>query len=646
MGGDARKEEEGRWHRSRPEESGHSLNSHHLSDEGEIEVENGQWHHSGLRHPQRELDYCYQSGADGANLARSAPTAAAGVGAPSRRPAPLMQPPASSAESASISGILQGADSLEHGLLQEAYFMPPLSFGGALMQPMAAASPRPSYDIHLPSNFDFDQDIRDKLLLGQSPLHDDWYPSDSQKARGCDLFFDHVSCFVPFLHQPTFDTASVSPHLILSMLCLGYQYGEDPDCSSDQVGSGVSLSLRCFHRARALIAAAEEEEKANDPARNLSSVQTYLLLQICSMMYLCGSDSSYGLEMHSKMISLARAGGLMQPILVIGSSAAQEDLHSLWHAFVKDESHKRTLFAVHQIDALWYQFLSIPRSISHLEIKHELPCPREYWAASTPSEWAHRQLVARHLHPGQPPVRYADAVRQFLSPEADVDSIPAFDPYGAINIAQFLISSAREVSGWSTMTGKLSMERIEPLRSSLVALRPFIHHPQPGALGATTHTALCEATWEAAMIEMQMWSPSHTSGIVEGSIDGVLSKSVYSAPSCDFLCEPSTVRAIQPHIDWFLRYLDTALPLGGSEAPWIALYAYRAFLLGWNLVRGGIAGAMQAIGIHDGDVDGALAWARKVFRRRQHWQLGKLILLSLDAVERCLGEMSGREPSL
>lgn len=58
--------------------------------------------------------------------------------------------------------------------------------------------------------------------------------------------------------------------------------------------------------------------------------------------------------------------------------------------FIKSESHKRTLFAVHQIDALLYQFLSIPRSLSHLEIKHELPCPDGCWAAPSAAEWAYQ----------------------------------------------------------------------------------------------------------------------------------------------------------------------------------------------------------------------------------------------------------------
>lgn len=314
------------------------------------------------------------------------------------------------------------------------------------------------------------------------------------------------------------------------------------------------------------------------------------------------------------------------------ASATTEDLESLWREFIKTESHKRTAFAVHQIDALWYQFLSIPRSISHLEIKHELPSPEDYWTASSSVEWAHRQLVSRHSGPS---VQYTDAVRQFLSSDADLTSISRFDPYGAINITQFLLSSAREISGWSAMTGMLSMDRLSALRSSLVALSRFIcpeQQPMPSAK-ATTHTTAvsraAEATWETAMIELHMWSPSHTGGIVEASIDAVLNQlTTYLGPSCGIL-ESTTAKAIQPHVNWFLRYLDMTL-MPDSEAPWIAFYAYKAFLIAWQLMHGRVAGAMQVVGVRDGDVEGALGWARKVFERRRRWQLGRLILACLD----------------
>ncbi|CAG8900039.1 unnamed protein product [Penicillium egyptiacum] len=446
-------------------------------------------------------------------------------------------------------------------------------------------------------------------------------PVDTSLAEYCfNTQFWIVSHFLPFLHSSTFDPTQAAPHLVLSILCLAYQYGEDPECG-DQEGSGESFSIRCFHKARALLASDEERSDASTMITTL--VQSYLLLQICAMMYLCGDSSACGLKMHSHMISLARAGQMKQPMTV--ESAATADLESLWREFVKAESHKRTLFAVHQIDALWYQFLSIPRSISHLEIKHNMPCPEEEWSSSFAAECDNllQEMPAPQSHTPMlfdasfPLIRIPSPFRHLT-------------PYGAINIAQFLISSTREISGWATMTRMLSMERFGALRSSLIALSPFIC---PGDhITQTKHATSCAATWETAMIELQIWSPSHTGGIVEGSIDAVLSHSTYIGSS-QFLCDTDTAKAIPPHVNWFLRYLDETLVLG-SEAPWVTLYAYKAFLIAWQLIHVGLPGAMDTVGVHDGDEEGALIWARKVFQRRRKWQLGKLILSCLDELDK------------
>lgn len=310
------------------------------------------------------------------------------------------------------------------------------------------------------------------------------------------------------------------------------------------------------------------------------------------------------------------------------TTAATEDLDSLWRAFVTAESQKRTLFAVHQIDALWYQILSIPRSLSHLEIKHELPCPEDRWAASSAAAWAHRQLLTGHA---TPPLQYADAVRRFLSSDAAVDSLPPFDSYGAINITQFLLSSAREVSGWSAMTGRLSLERLETLKASLVALAPFVHPHEASAAAGSPCPASVEATatWQMAMIELRIWSSTHTGGVVQGSVDAALRQLTALASSSEPFYGADTAHATRPYVDWFLRYLDGAVaPV--SESPWVALFAYKSFLIAWQLVRAKIPGAMQAVGVEDGDVDGALSWARDIFRRRERRRLGKLIIECLD----------------
>ncbi|KIM94631.1 hypothetical protein OIDMADRAFT_207300 [Oidiodendron maius Zn] len=595
-----------------PSESQGDLHPQNSSDGGELEMDSEIWD-TELRYAQHRLGH--NNHIEGTSPATNAST---GPGRDDNQLVigPLKQQP-SMREPTCSSQIVADAADLERSLPLKTSFLKPTPYVDIQMHPMTI-SQFASFDTNLAS-FNENRDIRDQLSNNLPHFQENWSPSALQITRGCDLFFTHVSHFVPFLHQPTFYATEIAPHLTLSILCLAYQYGEDPECG-EQERSGISLSVRCFHRARALITS--DEWRADGVTHNVTMVQTYLLLQICAIMYLCGDDSAYGLKMHSNMISLARAGGVMQPLSI--ESAATKDLESLWREFVKAESHKRTLFAVHQIDSLWYQFLSIPRSISHLEIKHDLPCPEAHWVASSSAEWAHLQLVARHSGPS---VQYADAVRRFLSPDADLNSIPAFNPYGAVNITQFLISSAREISGWSTMTGMISTERFGALKSSLIALKPFIH-PQADTAKAT-QTAACAATWEAAMIELQIWSPAHTSGIVEASIDAVLNQSPYVAPSSAFLCEASIAKAIQPHVDWFLRYLDTTL-VPDSEAPWITLYAYKAFLIAWQLVNGRSPGAMRVIGIQDGDVEGALMWAMKVFQRRNRWQLGKLILSCLD----------------
>ena len=482
------------------------------------------------------------------------------------------------------------------------------------------------FDIPVPelSPFSIAQSTPERSLtddIHPTPQQKDWSPSPRQIATGCALFFKHVSDFLPFLHQATFDPEETPRHLLYSILSLGYQHGGDPDCTDNQ-SLDMSLSTRCFHSARRLISCEEIESgaSANAPLHSISIVQSYLLLQICAMMYLCGEESTHGLKMHPKMVSLARSSGLMQP--APANRSGTNDLEALWREFIDAESRKRTLLAVHQVDALWYQLLSIPRSLSHLEIKHSLPCPEDSWTASSSAEWAHRQLVAP---PSGPMLQYTDAVRLFISPDADVGSIPPFDPYGAINITQFLLSSAREISGWSTMTGCLSMERLEPLRSSLVALRPYIPYEETAT---STRITSCKATWETAMIELQLWSPSHTGGIVEGSLNAVLSQSALLTPNREFLCEPSTARAVQTHVDWFLRYLNQTATVE-SEAPWVTLYAYKAVLIAWQLVISGLPGAMQAVGIQDGDAEAALEWAKQVFRRREKWQLGRLIMKCL-----------------
>jgi hypothetical protein len=88
---------------------------------------------------------------------------------------------------------------------------------------------------------------------------------------------------------------------------------------------------------------------------------------------------------------------------------------------------------------------------------------------------------------------------------------------------------------------------------------------------------------------------------------------------------------LHDHLDWFLVYLDTTEDTG-QEPPFVTVYAFKAFLIAWQLLRGDIPDAMTAVRVSDGDVEGGLEWAEEMFLRREKWTVGQLILQNLRSL--------------
>lgn len=124
---------------------------------------------------------------------------------------------------------------------------------------------------------------------------------------------------------------------------------------------------------------------------------------------------------------------------------------------------------LHHMDALWYQLLSVPRLISHPEIKHDMPCAEALWNAPSAADWAHRNLCPSRAK--STPVRYSDAIRKVLC-AAETGEVPPPEFY-TVGVLHFLTSSLREVSGYSAMTGMVSPERFKVRRLSFLSDRGF-----------------------------------------------------------------------------------------------------------------------------------------------------------------------------
>lgn len=127
-----------------------------------------------------------------------------------------------------------------------------------------------------------------------------------------------------------------------------------------------------------------------------------------------------------------------------------------------------------------------------------------------------------------------------------------------------------------------------------------------------------------AMIELQVWWPSSVLGTVLGSMDVFVEHAAAMAASSEFCSEWDAAQAVKPHLEFFLLYLDSAVIQPG-EAPWLVLYAYKAFLIASKLLCHQMPEAIEMVGVQPGDRKGAIAWARGVFLRRKPSKLVYLV---------------------
>ncbi|THX50475.1 hypothetical protein D6D06_07949 [Aureobasidium pullulans] len=430
--------------------------------------------------------------------------------------------------------------------------------------------------------------------------------------KGCDLYFRHVSPSLPFIHHPTFDFTHLPEALLMGMLSVGLQFDTE-----DEMYPGIAA--QAFERGIELLSQSETSEGPLF-ARNIHTVQAYLLLELYAAMYSAGQDTTVGLQMHHKSVELVRRYGLTEPLTV--HSSATEDLDALWKQFIRCESHKRTLYAVNQLDVYWYDTLSQPRLLSHLEIKHDLPCSEQIWKCTSSTQWAHQALTRQN---SRSPTKYVTTIQDCLSSNTSFD-VSTLEPYGALIIILFLLSSARELSGWTTMTGRLCFERFDALNASLLAFEPLVEKfsdEDPMAV-------LMKSTWHMVMIELLHWSHTHTNGVVEASLDAAFAAATHLSMSQEISPSVQAIASLESHINYFLRLLSQEHAVY-DEAPWVTVFAFKAALIGWQLVSAECWKPAEIIGT--GDKWDMYQWMNVVFERRKNWCIGRLVTNSLKELD-------------
>lgn len=173
------------------------------------------------------------------------------------------------------------------------------------------------------------------------------------------------------------------------------------------------------------------------------------------------------------------------------------------------------------------------------------------------------------------------------------------------------------------------------------------------------------------MIELCLWSQSHTGGLVEDSLDGALAAASVAFLalfnySCTILLirsamlistnpvpiSPEIAESLEPHLSWMILYLqrtsddtDPSRAAIAREPPWVSVYLFKACLVAWQVLGMGIGvldRTMVVLGWSGGGKGAVQAqaqgffveWMKEVFGRREVWGVGM-------AVQRGLRELEG-----
>nr|XP_019005967.1 uncharacterized protein I203_01285 [Kwoniella mangroviensis CBS 8507]OCF69428.1 hypothetical protein I203_01285 [Kwoniella mangroviensis CBS 8507] len=85
----------------------------------------------------------------------------------------------------------------------------------------------------------------------------------------------------------------------------------------------------------------------------------------------------------------------------------------------------------------------------------------------------------------------------------------------------------------------------------------------------------------------------------------------------------SVAATVDHHLRWFLTYLDKTQDVT-KEAPWMAIYSFKAVLIAYQQVSSGNNDPLNTLGLSNSD--DMLEWIKGIFEKRSYWSVGKIVL--------------------
>lgn len=206
-------------------------------------------------------------------------------------------------------------------------------------------------------------------------------------------YFLKFHTIVPLLHQPTFDATTAPQPLLQAVACIGAVY---LDGRSDD---NYSICLALVESGLQALDAHVREHRHGVGFRQLWVLQAYLLFEYFAIHSCKDGLFTKALKIHRRLVDGARQYQLLQDGVgdEDGFGASDQDQPSSnsppatvdgeWELMIRSEARKRIMYTLFYLDAQLAVCCNLRPLLTALEIKHELPCRDDVWAATTAEAW-------------------------------------------------------------------------------------------------------------------------------------------------------------------------------------------------------------------------------------------------------------------
>ncbi|KAH8812108.1 hypothetical protein F5884DRAFT_898432 [Xylogone sp. PMI_703] len=238
------------------------------------------------------------------------------------------------------------------------------------------------------------QNFKQILPLGFVP------PSKYALSRFLNGFIDGLNEHLPFIHTPTLSIGTCCPALILALAACGSHYRFENNRAPELFYAARAILLNIIEANLKAPASAPShafpkqvtetsmnilEGSGIEPDGQMDTIQTLLLLTIFATWGKDGAILRELITLQGTLASMVRAHGLVETDPPFQITSDSDELN--WELWVKKECDRRTKFVVYCFLNLHCIMYNTPPLILNSDLRLDMPCSGQLWAASSASEW-------------------------------------------------------------------------------------------------------------------------------------------------------------------------------------------------------------------------------------------------------------------